>query len=277
MSRLPRSYLYVPGTDTKRMAKAVTTGTDAIILDLEDAVPAHLKDEGRQTVRRWIHDLDGPTPDVWIRVNSGGAGLMEMAALRDCPRLTGFVLAKAELPDVRRAVNALIGTGLELVPLLETAAAVLDARRIAEASVQHMQVGEYDLCADVGITPGEREDETAWARTMVVFASRTAGLLSGGERRALEIGRSLMIDPKLVLMDEPSVGLSPVLVREVFRQLVDLRDEVGITFLLIEQNARSALELSDWGYVIERGRVTYSGTGSDLLADAEVRRAFLGE
>jgi len=105
---------------------------------------------------------------------------------------------------------------------------------------------------------------------------QNAGLLSGGERRALEIGRSLMLDPQLVLMDEPSVGLSPMLVAEVFQQLRDLRDEAGITFLIIEQNARSALEMSDWGYVIERGRATYSGTGRDLLADPEVRRAFQG-
>ena len=107
--------------------------------------------------------------------------------------------------------------------------------------------------------------------------NQNAGLLSGGERRALEIGRSLLLEPTLVLMDEPSVGLSPVLVAEVFSQLRRLRDEAGITVFLIEQNARSALEMSDWGYVIERGRVTYSGTGADLLADTEVKRAFLGE
>ena len=95
-----------------------------------------------------------------------------------------------------------------------------------------------------------------------------AGTLSGGERRAQEIGRSLMLQPRLVLMGEPSVGLSPVLVRQ-------LRDEAGPTFLLIEQNARSGLELSDRGYVVERGAVTYSGTGAELLDD-EVRRTFLG-
>jgi citrate lyase subunit beta / citryl-CoA lyase len=177
MRRLPRSYLYVPGTDTKRMAKALTVGTDAIILDLEDAVPAHLKADGRDTVRRWLVGLDGPAPDVWVRVNSGKDSLEDIDALRDCPHLTGFVLAKAELPDVRRAVEELVGTGLELVPLLETAAAVLDVREIASAGVQHVQIGEYDLCADVGITPGDREDETAWARAQVVFASRDAGLM----------------------------------------------------------------------------------------------------
>ncbi|MFC4002948.1 ABC transporter ATP-binding protein [Prauserella oleivorans] len=106
--------------------------------------------------------------------------------------------------------------------------------------------------------------------------TQQAGTLSGGERRALEIGRSLMLQPRLVLMDEPSVGLSPLLVREVFEQLRSLRDAAGLTFLMIEQNARSGLELSDRGYVIERGRVTYTGAGSELLADDEVRRTFLG-
>ncbi|MFF5987245.1 ABC transporter ATP-binding protein [Prauserella flavalba] len=106
--------------------------------------------------------------------------------------------------------------------------------------------------------------------------SQQAGTLSGGERRALEIGRSLMLRPRLVLMDEPSVGLSPVLVHEVFEQLRSLRDAAGLTFLMIEQNAKSGLELSDRGYVIERGRVTYSGAGAELLADDEVRRTFLG-
>lgn len=105
---------------------------------------------------------------------------------------------------------------------------------------------------------------------------QNAGSLSGGERRALEIGRSLMLEPRLVLMDEPSVGLSPRLVSEVFEQLQQLRDAAGITFILIEQNARSGLQVSDRGYVIQRGRVTHTGTGQSLLDDDEVRRAFLG-
>jgi ABC-type branched-subunit amino acid transport system ATPase component len=106
--------------------------------------------------------------------------------------------------------------------------------------------------------------------------SQHAGSLSGGERRALEIGRSLMLDPTMVLMDEPSVGLSPKIVGEVFDQIIELRDTAGITFLMVEQNARSALAIADRGYVIERGRATHTGTGRELLEDPEVRRAFLG-
>lgn len=106
--------------------------------------------------------------------------------------------------------------------------------------------------------------------------SQRAGTLSGGERRALEIGRSLMLDPQLVLMDEPSVGLSPKIVGEVFDQIQELRAESGITFLMVEQNARSALAISDRGYVVERGCTTHTGTGRHLLDDPNVRRAFLG-
>ena len=103
-----------------------------------------------------------------------------------------------------------------------------------------------------------------------------AGTLSGGERRALEISRSLMLEPRMILMDEPSVNLSPILAKNLFQQLRELRDSAGLTFLLIEQNARSALELADRGYVIQRGRVSHTGTGASLLRDAEVRGAFLG-
>jgi len=177
MTRQPRSYLYVPGTDTKRMAKAMTVGADAVIFDLEDAVPVHRKAEGMATVRSWLHGLDAAAPELWVRVNSGPAGLEDVEELRGCPRLRGFVLAKADLEQVRGATEQVKGTGLELVPLLENAEAVLDARHIAQAGVQHLQIGEYDLCADVGISPAEDERETDWARSMVVFASRAAGLM----------------------------------------------------------------------------------------------------
>lgn len=177
MHGVRRSYLYVPGIDTKRMAKALTTEADAVIVDLEDAVPAHLKAVAKENVRAWAADLGGTGQDIWVRINSGAEGLADLAELRECPHLTGFVLAKAELADVRRVVEAVADTGLAIAPLLETASGVLDAPRIAAAGVQHLQIGEYDLCADVGITPGEDEVETGWARGAVVFVSSAAGLL----------------------------------------------------------------------------------------------------
>lgn len=175
MKRLPRSYLYVPGVDTKRMAKALTVGTDAMILDLEDAVPTDQKLSARDTVVEWVTTHREASPEVWVRVNAGEPGLEDIGALLDCPGLAGLVLAKADLPQVRAAAKLVSAFGLSLSPLLETAAAVLDARQIAELGVELLQIGEYDLCADVGIIPGEREHETSWARSMVVFASSAAG------------------------------------------------------------------------------------------------------
>lgn len=103
-----------------------------------------------------------------------------------------------------------------------------------------------------------------------------AGTMSGGEQRMLEIGRSLMLEPKLVLMDEPSAGLAPSITRAIFNQLRHLNEEIGLTVLMIEQNARQGLEASHRGYVLELGKNTYAGTGQELIADPEVRRAFLG-
>ena len=107
-------------------------------------------------------------------------------------------------------------------------------------------------------------------------SKQMAGTMSGGEQRMLEIGRSLMLEPKLVLMDEPSAGLAPSITRAIFEQLRHLNEEIGLTVLMIEQNARQGLEASHRGYVLELGKNTYQGTGQELIADPEVRRAFLG-
>lgn len=107
-------------------------------------------------------------------------------------------------------------------------------------------------------------------------SKQMAGTMSGGEQRMLEIGRALMLEPKLVLMDEPSAGLAPSITRAIFDQLKRLNEEIGLTVLMIEQNARQGLEASHRGYVLELGNNTYEGTGQELIDDAEVRRAFLG-
>lgn len=107
-------------------------------------------------------------------------------------------------------------------------------------------------------------------------AKQKAGTMSGGEQRMLEIGRALMWEPKLVLMDEPSAGLAPLITKVIFRSIKRLNKEIGLTVLMIEQNARQGLEISDRGYVLELGRNSYEGTGKELLADPNVRRAFLG-
>ena len=106
--------------------------------------------------------------------------------------------------------------------------------------------------------------------------NQRAGTMSGGEQRMLEIGRSLMLEPRLLLMDEPSAGLAPIVTKMIFEQVQYLNQELGLTILMIEQNARQGLEFSDRGYVLELGRNSYQGTGQELVDNPEVRRAFLG-
>jgi branched-chain amino acid transport system ATP-binding protein len=102
-----------------------------------------------------------------------------------------------------------------------------------------------------------------------------AGTLSGGEQQMLAVGRAMMARPKLLMMDEPSLGLAPLVVRDIFAIIRELKSE-GITMLLIEQNANAALRCADQAYVLETGRITMSGTGAQLLADQRVRDAYLG-
>lgn len=103
-----------------------------------------------------------------------------------------------------------------------------------------------------------------------------AQTLSGGERRMLEISRSLLLRPSLLLLDEPSVGLSPALTGQMFTLLRKLCTDLGVAMLIVEQNAKTALEACDTGVVLVSGRVAHQGNGKELLANAEVRRAFLG-
>lgn len=106
-------------------------------------------------------------------------------------------------------------------------------------------------------------------------AKQVAGTLSGGEQQMLATGRALMTNPKILLMDEPSMGLSPILVKEIFR-IIEALHEKGITILLVEQNAKVALSISDRAYVLETGSIAMSGKASDLMEDDRVRKAYLG-
>jgi len=106
--------------------------------------------------------------------------------------------------------------------------------------------------------------------------AQLAGTLSGGEQQMLAFARALMSRPKLILLDEPSLGLAPLMVEEVFRAIEQINDE-GATILLIEQNAVAALRIAHYGYVLESGSVVLEGPGKELLKDERVRRAYLGE
>lgn len=106
-------------------------------------------------------------------------------------------------------------------------------------------------------------------------SDQDAATLSGGEQQMLAMGRALMSRPRLLLLDEPSMGLAPIFIQEIFNIIVDIQKE-GTTVLLIEQNAKKALEIADRGYVLETGKIVLSGTGNELLNSDEVQKAYLG-
>ncbi|HIA93827.1 MAG TPA: ATP-binding cassette domain-containing protein, partial [Candidatus Marinimicrobia bacterium] len=106
--------------------------------------------------------------------------------------------------------------------------------------------------------------------------AQLAGTLSGGEQQMLAIARALMLDPKLLLLDEPSLGLSPILVQEIFTIIKDLHQS-GVTILLVEQNVNQALKIADYGYVLTSGKIFLSGTYDELYEEEKVREQYLGE
>lgn len=174
-----RSYLYVPGNRPEKLAKAALRGADALILDLEDAVPPEEKDGARRAVVEW---LCGPAvpggPEIWVRVNSGPLLADDVRPLVRIERLAGVYLPKvASRDDVMALGIRLHDSALGIVPLIETAAAVLDAAAIASAPrIAHVALGEADLGAELGIDASPDGREWSSIRTQVVLASAAAGI-----------------------------------------------------------------------------------------------------
>jgi branched-chain amino acid transport system ATP-binding protein len=135
---------------------------------------------------------------------------------------------------------------------------------------------------DMGAFRFKKADPAMLARVFELFprlqerAGQYAGTLSGGEQQMLAIGRALMGKPRLLLLDEPSMGLAPLIVRQIFDIVREINGD-GVTVLIVEQNAAQALALADRGYVLETGEIVLSGTGTELLADDRIRAAYLGE
>jgi branched-chain amino acid transport system ATP-binding protein len=143
---------------------------------------------------------------------------------------------------------------------------------------ENLDMGAYLRARSMSAADLKMEKERIFERFPVLQSRRKqrAGSLSGGEQQMVAIGRGLMSDPRLLLLDEPSLGLAPLIVQQIFRIIQELQQE-GRTILLVEQNALGALTISDRGYVLETGRLTVSGPADALIQDENVRRAFLGQ
>ena len=169
-------------------------------------------------------------------------------------------------PIDHTASHTIVKRGLAHVP---------EGRRVfAQMSVQeNLEMGNY---TQSGATMSERIDEI-YVRFPRLKERRKqfAATLSGGEQQMLAIGRALMSQPKLLMLDEPSMGLAPLLVEQIFDIIQELHDS-GVTILLVEQNAHMALNIADRGYVLETGRITMTDDAKALLADDAIRRAYLG-
>jgi branched-chain amino acid transport system ATP-binding protein len=141
--------------------------------------------------------------------------------------------------------------------------------------LENLELGAFNASARQGLK-SSLDDVLAHFPILAERRKQLAGSLSGGERQMCAIGRAMMSQPKLLMLDEPSLGLSPQMVERVFELILSLARAKAIAVLLVEQNVGDALAMTNRGYVIERGRIVKSGTGKSLLADADVQRAYLG-
>jgi branched-chain amino acid transport system ATP-binding protein len=221
-----------------------------------------------------IHALKGVSLEVEegeivTLVGANGAGksttMRAVAGLE--PARSGRVLYRGEpiqeLPTPER-----VGRGLVLCP---------EGRQIfANLSVEeNLRVGGY-LRKDKKAVSREIDDIYQMFPVLGERRRQRGGTLSGGEQQMLAVGRSLVSAPRLLALDEPSLGLAPLIVKRIFDALATLNRERGLTILLVEQNAQQALKLADRGYVLEIGEVLLSGPASELLEDPRVQEAYLG-
>ena len=210
--------------------------------------------------------FDVPEGEIVTLIGSNGAG--KSSTLRTIAGLVkpagGTISLQGE--DITgKDPTAIVTKGVTLVP---------EGRRIFPdmTVLENLKIGAYlrkdDLTDDLNwvfeLFP--RLKERSW---------QAGGTLSGGEQQMLAVGRALMSRPRVLMMDEPSLGLAPLVVRDIFGIIQEINKQ-GVTILLIEQNANMALKIADIGYVLETGRITLTGTGSDLLANDAVKEAYLG-
>ena len=221
-----------------------------------------------------IHALDGinleiPEGKIISLIGANGAGksttLKSIMSLVEKAegRITwnGTDITKMDTREIVKLGIALCPEGRKVFPDLTVA--------------ENLTVGAY-LRKDKKEIEKDREWVYELFPRMKEREWQLAGTLSGGEQQMLAVGRALMAKPKLLMLDEPSLGLAPLVIKDIFAIIRQIK-EAGVNVLLIEQNAKAALEISDYAYVMETGRITMAGPGKELLTDDRVKKAYLGE
>jgi branched-chain amino acid transport system ATP-binding protein len=205
-----------------------------------------------------------------IGANGAGKSTLLKTISGQLPARSGEILFRG---DEIGSMNPekIVFRGCSLVPEGRQVFATMTVR-------ENLILGGFVLYRGKGMAAVEREMEKVYGLFPILQerAGQLAGTLSGGEQQMLAIGRALMSRPALVMMDEPSMGLAPLIVKGIMRAILKLRDE-GNTVLLVEQNARAALKVADRGYVIETGKLVLEGRSDFLLGDKEIQRAYLGK
>ena len=221
-----------------------------------------------------IHALRGVNIEVpdrkiisLIGANGAGKSTALKAIMSLIPKTSGKILFNGK-DIIRMTTRNIVAEGVVLCP---------EGRRVFPdlTVLENMTMGAFLRKDKEGIKKDmdwvfnlfPRLEERKW---------QLAGTLSGGEQQMLAVGRALMSKPKLLMMDEPSLGLAPLIVKSILEIIREIND-AGVNVLLIEQNAKAALEISDYAYVLETGTVSLSGTGKELLKNDKVRAAYLGE
>ena len=213
-------------------------------------------------------DLEVPDGKIVTLIGANGAG--KSTTLRT---ISGLV--KAESGSITYDGTELLGQ--PIYKILELGIAMVpEGRRILTnlTVLENLKIGAYLRKDKAGI-----EKDLQWVYSLFPRLQERSwqlgGTLSGGEQQMLAVGRALMSRPKLMMMDEPSLGLAPLVVRDIFEIIKEINRQ-GVTVLLIEQNANMALKVADYAYVLETGRIGLSGTGRELLTNDDVRKAYLG-
>jgi len=234
------------------------------MLEVRDLVVSY---GGIEALKGISFDVEEGSIVTLIGANGAGKSTTLRSITGIVPIQSGSITFRGE--DITRMdTQKIVSKGIALVP---------EGRRVfANLTVlENLKIGAYLRSDKAGIAEDieyiyslfPRLKERNW---------QLAGTLSGGEQQMLAVGRAMMTRPKLIMMDEPSLGLAPLVVKDIFSIIKTLK-ETGITVLLIEQNANAALHAADIGYVMETGNITLTGTGEELLASKDVQEAYLGK